>query len=86
MTSTLGLLVVIYSGLRQPRKFYEPAIFGRLILNDCVEVVKKCYPCQVFTQNMCSYLTPLHTIVTIGPFTKWRVDFVDCNPNSVGGN
>ena len=25
---------------------------------------------------------PLHMIITIGPFTKWGIDFMDCNPAS----
>jgi hypothetical protein len=33
---------------------------------------------------MCSHPSPLHLVITIGPFTKWGVDFVDCNPTSVG--
>jgi hypothetical protein len=35
---------------------------------------------------MCSHPTPLHPVITIGPFTKWGVDFMDCNTTSVGGN
>jgi hypothetical protein len=35
---------------------------------------------------MRSHPTPLHPVITVGPFTKWGVDFVDCNPTSVGGN
>ena len=29
---------------------------------------------------------PLHPIITAGPFTKWGLDFMDCNPASVGGH
>ena len=28
--------------------------------------------------------TPLHPIITIGTFTKWGVDFIDCNPTLAG--
>jgi hypothetical protein len=49
-------------------------------------VVKKCHPYQVFTQKMCSHPAPLHLVIIFGPFTKWGVDFIDCNPNLVGGN
>ena len=41
------------------------------IFKDCVNAVKKCHPCQVFAQNMRSKPTPLHLIITVGPFTKW---------------
>ena len=33
---------------------------------------------------MSSHLTPLHHIITIGPFTKCGVEFMDCNPASAG--
>jgi hypothetical protein len=36
--------------------------------------------------KMRSHPTPLHPVITVGPFTKWGVDFVDCNPTSVGGH
>jgi hypothetical protein len=35
---------------------------------------------------MCSHPAPLHPVITIGPFTKWGVDFMDCNPASAGGH
>eukprot|EP00253_Pinus_taeda_P031871 PITA_31871 len=27
---------------------------------------------------------PLHPIIAIGPFAKWGIDFITCNPHSVG--
>ena len=35
---------------------------------------------------MHSHPAPLHPIVTIDIFTKWGLEFMDCNPASVGGN
>jgi transposase InsO family protein len=35
---------------------------------------------------MLSHPTPLHPVITIGPFTKWGVDFVDFNPTSARGH
>ena len=35
---------------------------------------------------MHSHLAPLHPIITIGPYTKWGVDFMDCNLASAGGH
>ena len=29
---------------------------------------------------------PLHPIITVDPFTKWGLDFMDCNPDSAGGH
>ena len=33
---------------------------------------------------MRSQPAPLHPVIIVDPFTKWGVDFVDCNPASVG--
>ena len=35
---------------------------------------------------MHSKLSPLHPIITVGPFTKWGLDFMDCNLASARGN
>ena len=35
---------------------------------------------------MRSHPALLHPIITTGPFTKWGLDFMDCNPNSAGGH
>ena len=35
---------------------------------------------------MFSHATPLHPVITVYPFTKWGVDFVNCNPTSTGGH
>lgn len=29
---------------------------------------------------------PLHHVITVGPFVKWGVDFMTCNPHSTGGH
>jgi hypothetical protein len=49
-------------------------------------VVNKCLPCQAFTQKMLSHPSPLHLVIIVGPFTKWGVDFIDCNPTSDWGH
>eukprot|EP00253_Pinus_taeda_P019476 PITA_19476 len=30
--------------------------------------------------------TPLHPVVTVGPFAKWGIDYVTCNPRLAGGH
>eukprot|EP00253_Pinus_taeda_P033561 PITA_33561 len=29
---------------------------------------------------------PLHPIIVVGPFAKWGIDFITCNPHSAGGH
>ena len=73
-------------GLSTPQKILRAGYFWPLIFKDCVNVVKKCHPCQVFSCNMRSHPAPLHPIITVGPFTKWGLDLMDCNLASAGGH
>jgi hypothetical protein len=74
------------SGLATTQKILRVGYFWPTIFKDCIEVIKKCHPYQVFTRKMRSHPTPLHPVITVGPFTKWGVDFVDCNPTSARGH
>ncbi len=29
---------------------------------------------------------PLHPIIVVGPFAKWGIDFITCNPHSARGH
>ena len=40
----------------------------------------------MYNNKIRSHPSPLHPIVSIGPFTKWDIDFMTCNPYSIGGN
>jgi hypothetical protein len=68
------------------QKILGISYFWPTIFKDCIKAIKKCHPCQVFTRKMHSHPAPLHPIIIVGPFIKWGVDFVDCNPTSVGGH
>jgi transposase InsO family protein len=74
------------SGLATTQKILRASYFWPTIFKDCIEAVKKCHPCQVFTRKMRSHPAPLHSIITVSPFTKWGVDFVDFNPTSSRGH
>jgi hypothetical protein len=60
--------------------------FWPLIFKDCIEAVKKCPPCQDFTNKARTHPTTLHPIIAIIPFSKWGIDFMQCKPTSVGGH
>ena len=67
------------SSLSKSQKILRAGYFWSSIFKDCVTVVKKCHPCQVFARNMYSHLALLHPIITASPFTKWGVNFMDFN-------
>lgn len=61
--------------------YYWPALF-----RDCIIIVQQCHPCQFYTNKMCVPPSPLHPIVSFGPFSKWGIDFINCNPTSSDGH
>ena len=72
-------------GFSTVQKILRAGYFWPSIFKDCVDAVKRCHPCQVFTHNMRSKPASLHPIMIAGPFTKWGLDFMDCNLASAGG-
>ena len=65
------------SGFSTAQKILRVGYLWSSIFKDCVDAVKWYHPCQVFTCNVCSHPALLHPIITVGPFTKWGLDFMD---------
>jgi hypothetical protein len=78
--------VVTYLGWKQPKIFLRAGYFWPMIFKDCVEAVKKCHPCQIFTKKMCAHPAPMFPVIIVGPFTKWGVDFMTCHPTLARGH
>ena len=74
------------SRISTAEKILKDRYFWPSIFKGCVNAVKKCHPCQVFACNMRSHPAPSHPIITACPFTKWRLDFMDCNQASARGH
>ena len=74
------------SGISTAQKILRVGYFWPSIFKDCVDVVNRCHPSQVFVHNICMKPALLHPIITVGPFTKWGLNFMDCNPNSNRGH
>jgi hypothetical protein len=56
------------------------------LFKDFIIVVQKCHAFQTYNHKIQSHLAPYHPIVSVGPFTKWGIDFMTCNPQSDGGH
>ena len=74
------------SRLATAQKILRASYFWPTIIKYCVEVVKRCHPCQLYTRKMRSHPALLFPIVTVGPFMKRGIDYVTCNPASAGGH
>jgi hypothetical protein len=70
------------SRLATTQNIIRAGYFWMTLIKDCIESVKKCHPCQIFSQKMRVHPTPMFPIITIGPFTKWGIDYTTCNPPS----
>jgi len=71
------------SGLTTAQRILCAGYFWPALFKNCVEAVKHCHPCQIFTRKMRAHPAPLFPVVTVGPFTKRGIDFTTCNPPSV---
>jgi hypothetical protein len=74
------------SGLETTQKILQVGYFWPTLIKDCIESVKKCHPCQIFSWKMRAHATPMLPIITVGPFTKWGIDYTTCNPQSTRGH
>eukprot|EP00253_Pinus_taeda_P021991 PITA_21991 len=61
--------------------YFWPSIF-----KDCILAVRSCHECQIYQWKMGAPPAPLHPVVTVGPFSKWGIDYMTCNPRSAGGH
>jgi hypothetical protein len=80
------LVAVTYPGWQQPKKFLRAGYFWPTLIKDCIESVKKCHPCQIFSRKMRAHPAPMFPVITVGPFTKWGIDYTTCNPPSARGH
>ena len=74
------------SGLDTAQKIIHNGYFWPTIFVDCVHAVKHCCNFQLFSRKVRTPPTLLHIVVTVGPFYKWAIDFMTCNPTSIGSH
>eukprot|EP00253_Pinus_taeda_P013054 PITA_13054 len=56
------------------------------MFKDCITAVRSCHACQNFDSKTRRPPAPLQPIVAVGPFAKWGIDFMTCNPTLAGGH
>eukprot|EP00253_Pinus_taeda_P002396 PITA_02396 len=74
------------SGYATAQNILHTGYFWPSLFKDCITAVQKCHNCQIFYRKMCAPPASLHPIIAIGPFAKWGIDFITCNPHSAGGH
>jgi hypothetical protein len=71
-----------FSGLATTQKILRSGYFSPTLIKYCIESVKKCHSCQIFSGKMRTHPAPMFPVITVGPFTKWETDYTTCNPPS----
>eukprot|EP00253_Pinus_taeda_P024379 PITA_24379 len=71
--------------------FYDIKDFtSRILLTNNVQrlhnPVKSCHACQIFDSKTRRPPAPLQLVAVAGPFAKWGIYFMTCNPTSAGGH
>jgi hypothetical protein len=73
------------SGYATTQNILRVGYFWRSLFKDCITTVQKCHACQNYNNKIRSHPSPLHPIVYVGPFSKWGIEFMTCNPHSARG-
>lgn len=73
------------SGLATTQKILRTGYFWPIIFKDCMNAIKKCHPCQVFTKKMHAHPAPMFPFIIVGFRSRWGIYFTTCTPTSAGG-
>ena len=68
------------SGLATTQNILRANYFWPSIFADCIEAVKHCRSCQLFSPKARTPHAALHPVVIVRPFCKWVIDFMIINP------
>ena len=74
------------SGMATAQKILHASYFWPSVFKHCHEAIKKFPPCRHFYPKKCTHPTPLHPVLDVGPFSKWEIDYMHCNPTSAEGH
>jgi hypothetical protein len=74
------------SGMSTAQKIIRVGYFWPTLFHDCIHAVKRCEKCQLYANKARAPPALLHPVITIGPFCKWGIDFMTCNPPSNNGH
>eukprot|EP00253_Pinus_taeda_P006373 PITA_06373 len=72
------------SGYATTQNILHAGYFWPSIFKDYILVVRSCHACQIYQRKKCVPPSPLHPFITVGPFSKWDIDYMTCNLRSAG--
>jgi hypothetical protein len=74
------------SGYATAQKILRASYLWHSLFKYCITVVQKCHAFQTYNNKIRSHSTPLYPSFYVGPFAKWGIEFMTCNPHSVRGH
>jgi hypothetical protein len=74
------------SGYATAQKILRVGYFWPSLFKDCITTIQKFHSCQTYNNKIQSHPSPLYLVVSVGPFSKWGIDFMTCNPHLVRGH
>jgi hypothetical protein len=86
MTATVVHAVATSQGCPPAQKIIRAGYFWPTLFHDCIHAVKRCDKCQLYANKARAPPALLHPVITVGPFCKWGIDFMTCNPPSSNGH
>jgi hypothetical protein len=72
------------SGYATSQNILRASYLWPSLFKDCITAIHKFHACQTYNNKIRSHTAPLHPVVFVGPFAKWGIEFMTCNPHSVG--
>jgi hypothetical protein len=69
------------------RKIQRADYFWMALEKDCIDYVRKCHKCQVYSDKINAPPTPLFNLTSPWPFTTWGIDVIGpVNPKASNGH
>jgi hypothetical protein len=74
------------SGISTMQKIIQAGYFWPTLFHDCIHAVKRSKQCHLYANKARAPPALLHPVIIAGPFCKWGIDFMTCNPPSINGH
>ena len=82
-----GICSTHASGHVMARKIQRAGYFWMTLEKDCIDYVRKCHNCQVYSDKINAPLAPLFNLTSTWPFARWGIDVIGpVNPKASHGH
>jgi hypothetical protein len=79
-------VAVTYLGWQQPKRFYEQVTSSPHLSKIVSSRSRSAIHAKSSHGKMRAHPAPMFPVITVGPFTKWGIDYTTCNPPSARGH